>query len=62
MLDIREVVKKFINRETTYTEALVAIAEFEKKLDHKRKKQAFLLKKLHSLQSEINVKSTDESR
>jgi len=54
LADAREIVSKFVRREDTYSELLISIAAYEKKIEELKKNNDALLTKVHSLK-EKNV-------
>lgn len=48
--DVQEVVHKFLTREQTYSQLLMAVSENERKIDNLRKENEHWREKLHELQ------------
>jgi hypothetical protein len=47
--DVQEIVHKFLTREQTYTQLLMAVSENERKIDNLRKENETWREKLHDL-------------
>ena len=54
MSDVQEVVHKFLTREQTYSQLLMAVSENERKIDNLRKENDTWREKLHELQMQNN--------
>ena len=48
--DVQEIVHKFLTREQTYSQLLMAVSENERKIDNLRKENEHWREKLHELQ------------
>ena len=48
--DVQEIVHKFLTREQTYTQLLMAVSDNERKIDNLRKENEHWREKLHDLQ------------
>lgn len=49
MSDAKEIVNKFINREQTYSELLISIADYERKIDELKKRNDHLKGEIQAL-------------
>ena len=57
--DVQEIVHKFLTREQTYTQLLMAVSENERKIDNQRKENEHWREKLHELQMDISSSAND---
>jgi len=47
--DVQEIVQKFLTREQTYSQLLMAVSDYERKIDALRKDNEFYWEELHEL-------------
>ncbi len=53
--DVQEMVRKFLTREQTYSQLLMAVSESERKIDKLKKDNEELRGRLHELQIDVNA-------
>lgn len=53
--DVQEMVRKFLTREQTYSQLLMAVSESERKIDKLKKDNEELRSRLHDLQIDTNA-------
>jgi hypothetical protein len=57
--DVQEIVQKFLTREQTYSQLLMAVSDYERKIDQLRKDNEFYWEELHDLQMETEGSEQD---
>lgn len=61
--EANEIVHKFLNREQTYSQLLISIADYEKRIEDLKKQNDELKNKLDKLKSEVQpIEKTDSSK
>ena len=60
--DVSEIVNKFLTREQTYSQLLMAVSDYERKIDKLRKDNEFYWEELHDLQIENEGNEEDAAQ